>query len=326
MMKSVWIGSVVCGLAVATCAHGAEAPGPPLEPKPYRIGIAPSHITTPTAPLFGERVEDWDEVRGAIDFYKVYSLQAVPPTWATRLDVNAFAAFAKEHGIAVDAEFGAFGLNNGVEEGKASAERARAMHAWLGHRGLRLRALHLDGPMTRMLAREGKKGCSLSLEQASAEVAVFLAECRTAFPGTKIGLITNFPNWHYTPNHPGMLGTWTNSHGIHYHEALEAVYEAAKANGTGFDFVEVDCPWNYYRATANRSEPQRRVEGRRQGRVGKQALPRQHLGLHPAPPPRRSVPGLLHDPVLVQAPRSAPARGGRILVHAHGPRRDPADP
>jgi hypothetical protein len=111
-----------------------------------------------------------------------------------------------------------------------------------------------------MLAREGKKGCSLSLEQASAEVAVFLAECRTAFPGTKIGLITNFPNWHYTPNHPGMLGTWTNSHGIHYHEALEAVYEAAKANGTGFDFVEVDCPWNYYRATANRSEPQRRVD------------------------------------------------------------------
>jgi hypothetical protein len=184
------------------------------------------------------------------------------------------------------------------------------------------------------------------LEQASAEVAVFLAECRTAFPGTKIGLITNFPNWHYTPNHPGMLGTWTNSHGIHYHEALEAVYEAAKANGTGFDFVEVDCPWNYYRATANRSEPQRRVDNAAKFKAlqqwckergvelwlvvnydtNPQALPRQHLGLHPAPPPRRSVPGLLHDPVLVQAPRSAPARGGRILVHAHGPRRDPADP
>lgn len=29
-----------------------------IEPKPYTIGIAPSHITKPTAPLFSDRMEE----------------------------------------------------------------------------------------------------------------------------------------------------------------------------------------------------------------------------------------------------------------------------
>lgn len=251
-------------LAMAACvlwAAGAiAADGPPFKPKPYRVGIAPSHITMPTAPLFEGRVDEWDEVRGSIDFYKVYSLQAVPPKWATPLPVDSFAAFVKKHGIEVDAEFGAFGINNGVDEGSASAGRAKAMHAWMAHRGLKMAALHLDGPMRRMLAYEGKKGCSLPLPKVAEEVAIFLSECRAAFPGTKIGLITNFPNWHYTPEHPGMLGGYTEKTGVHYLDALEAVWRAAKERGTRFDFVEVDCPFNYYRATANRADPSRRVD------------------------------------------------------------------
>ena len=81
-----------------------------------------------------------------------------------------------------------------------------------------------------------------------------------SFPKTRIGLITNFPNWHYTPRHPGMLGTWSERSGVHYHDALEAVYLAAKKKGARIDFVEVDCPLNYYRATANRTDPTRRVD------------------------------------------------------------------
>ena len=236
-----------------------EAMGPPLTPKPYKIGIAPSHITTPTAPLFAERADDWDEVRKKIDFYKVYSLQAVPPDWATPLPVNSFAAFVKKHGIAVDAEFGAFRADGGAEEGKTAAKRAKAMHAWLGHRGLKLRALHLDGPVRRLMDCDRKSKGGLSLKQAAEATAVFLAECRKAFPGTRIGLITNFPNWHYSPEHPGMLGTWTQRSGVHYREVLEAVHRAARGKGAGFDFVEVDCPLNYYRATRNRANPSRRV-------------------------------------------------------------------
>ncbi|MCF7848352.1 MAG: hypothetical protein K9M45_05830 [Kiritimatiellales bacterium] len=237
----------------------SRAPGPPLAPKPYQIGIAPSHITKPTAPLFGDRVDDWDEVRQNIDFYKVYSLQAVPPDWASPLPVDSFAAFVKEHGIAVDAEFGNFRFNGGVGEGLAAAKRAQAMHAWLGHRGLKLHALHLDGPIRRLMGCDRKENDGLSLTQAAEEIAVFLSECRKAFPGTRIGLITNFPNWHYSPEHPGMLGTWTDRSGVHYRDALEAVYHAVREKGTRFDFVEVDCPLNYYRATTNRADPSRRV-------------------------------------------------------------------
>lgn len=250
---------VVLALLLATAASASSAE-PPLTPKFYTIGIAPSHITKPTAPLFGERIADWDEVRTSIDFYKIYSLQASPPGWASRLPVDSFAGFVKEHAIAVDAEFGDFRPGGGGGEGVAAAERARAMHAWLGHRGLRVRALHLDGPIRRLMRCDRKENDGLSLQQTAEEIAAFLSVSRKDFPETKIGLITNFPNWHYTPEYPGMLGTWTERSGVHYRDALEAVYQAAREKGATFDFVEVDCPWNYYRATKNRSDPTRRVD------------------------------------------------------------------
>jgi hypothetical protein len=237
----------------------AETDGPALEPKDYRVGIAPSHITRPTAPLFDAGIDDWKEVRQSIDFYKVYSLQAAPPDWATPLPVDSFADFVKEHGIVVDAEFGDFRPGDGVGAGQAAAKRARAMHAWLGHRGVTLRVLHLDGPVRRLIGSSGKARDGMSLSQAAAEVADFLAQFRKDFPGTRIGLITNFPNWHYTPQHPGMLGTWTDHTGVYYRDVLEAVYKAAREKQTGFDFVEVDCPFNYYRATKNRTDPSRLV-------------------------------------------------------------------
>jgi hypothetical protein len=40
---------------------------------------------------------------------------------------------------------------------------------------------------------------------------------------------------------------------------LEAVHTAARQKKTRFDFVEVDCPLNYYRASVNRANPSRRV-------------------------------------------------------------------
>ncbi|MCK5803345.1 MAG: hypothetical protein KAI66_10955 [Lentisphaeria bacterium] len=163
-------GKIPHGRQVAgATASTAKTQDPPLKPKPYKIGIAPSHITAPTAPLFGSHVGEWAEVRENIDFYKIYSLQAVPPKWASQLPVDAFA-------------------------------------------------------------------------------------------DTQVGLITNFPNWHYTADHPGMLGSWTKRTGVHYLDVLEAVHRATRAKGMAFDFVEVDCPWNYYRATANRDDPSRRVD------------------------------------------------------------------
>ncbi len=264
VLRIVRAGCAACiGLIVTVnTGHGKDennAPGPRLAPKPYQIGIAPSHITKPTAPLFGSRADDWDEVRKGIDFYKFYSLQAVPPDWASPLPVDSFAAFVKKHRIAIHAEFGNFRFTGGTGEGAAAAKRAQSMHAWLGHRGLKLHALHLDGPIRRLMGFGRKEGHGLTLKQAAEEIAIFLSECRRAFPGTRIGLITNLPNWHYSPEHSGMLGTWTDRSGVHYRDAVEAVYGTARTRGTRFDFVEVDCPLNYYRATANRADPSRRV-------------------------------------------------------------------
>jgi hypothetical protein len=147
------------------------------------------------------------------------------------------------HHVAVDAEFGSF--QPGVGAGKAAAELARAMHAWMEHRGVEMRALHLDGPIRRLIACGRDTEGGLDLEQAAKELADFLVESRKTFPEAHIGLITNFPNWHYTPEHPGMLGTWSNGSGVSYCDALEAVYLAAEKKGGRFDFVEVDCPFNY---------------------------------------------------------------------------------
>ena len=180
MNKIVWAACALCmALAWTSDGYGGEAdgaPGPPLAPKPYTIGIAPSHITKPTAPLFGERADDWDEVRGAIDFYKIYSLQATPPKWASPLPVDSFADFVKKHKIAVDAEFGSFRPEGGEGEGKAAAKRARSMHAWLGHRGLKLRALHLDGPIRRLTGWDREANDGLTLATGAKVVRVTTAE------------------------------------------------------------------------------------------------------------------------------------------------------
>ena len=89
---------------------------PPLKPKPYAIGIAPSHITTTADPLFAPGAP-WQEVRGAIDFYKYYSLQLTPPDWATRLTAPHFVKFMKKHSINIGAEFGHFGFHQGKDQG-----------------------------------------------------------------------------------------------------------------------------------------------------------------------------------------------------------------
>jgi hypothetical protein len=125
---SSWRRAAAClalawGVTAVSAAHAQEAVGRKLAPTPYRIGIAPSHITKPTAPLFDERINDWEEVREQIDFHKVYSLQAVPPDWATPLPVDALGKFAKEHHMAVDAEFGNF--RPGVGAGKDEHTAAR---------------------------------------------------------------------------------------------------------------------------------------------------------------------------------------------------------
>ena len=85
-------GPAACVLAALAAIDEWKGAVPPVQPKPYRIGIAPSHVTASPDPLF-EPDADWRAVSDKIDFYKYYSLQLSPPKWASRLAVGPFAAF-----------------------------------------------------------------------------------------------------------------------------------------------------------------------------------------------------------------------------------------
>ncbi|MCL5269041.1 MAG: hypothetical protein M1457_00440 [bacterium] len=241
---------------LASAALAADEAMPPLTPKPYTVGIAPSHITIPTDPLFAPGAP-WTETQKVIDFYKYYALQTQPPDWCTAIPVKAFVDFMKSHNIAIHSEFGSFGGNNGVDEGMAAVRRALAEHQPIWDAGGRLAVMHLDGPIWRLLKKKNpapgllKKNPStgLPLDQAAEQIAIFFQEFHKVHPEVEIGLITNFPNWDYTDQQYGVLGGFTNKTGVTYDQAVTAVYEAVKKRNEKIAFIEVDCPYNYYRAT-----------------------------------------------------------------------------
>ena len=213
-------------------------------------------------------------------------------------------------------------------------------------------------PFAACLLMKARRDAALPLAKAAEELAVFIAECRAAFPGTQIGLITNFPNWHYT--HGSIPACWAATRRSPACTTWMPWRRCGgRRNGTerGSISSKWTAPFNYYRATANRADPSRRVdnaakfkalqrwcedqgigvlarrqfrhqsaESRAESRVGEPAVSRQHAGIHPPPASGRGVPRLLHHPVLVQASGSAPAGGGRQFLHAHRSRRDPAYP
>ncbi len=244
-------------LVLGACAK-AEAPTqapkalPELKPKPYKIFITPSHIIKQSPDVLFEHPDQWKQLAAGITGYKYYSVQGdTPPPWANKLTLAPFVHFMRERKLEIAAEFGSFGFNGGVEEGRLAAERAIARHQRLYELGGRLDSLHLDGPIRRLLkgAHPSKSTCQLSLEESAREVAIFCKEFHKVHPETKIGLITNFPNWDYTPELRGVVGGFTRGSGVTYREALLATLKAVEAAGEHLDFLEVDCPFSYYKAT-----------------------------------------------------------------------------
>jgi len=244
-------GLAACVLAALAASDERKGAVPPVQPKPYRIGIAPSHITASPDPLF-EPDADWRAVRDKIDFYKYYSLQLSPPKWASRLAAGPFVAFTTQHGIAIASEFGGFGLGGkkGIPD---AAELAIRVHKPIFDAGGKLASMHLDGPVCRMLKGRHKHPNALTLEQIAARLADFWVCVHKAYPDTEIGLITNFPNWDYRDDMPGYIGHNTDESGVTYHEAVTAVHEAVSGAGDRIAFVEVDCPFNYYRQRRTRN-------------------------------------------------------------------------
>ena len=106
--------------------------------------------------------------------------------------------------------------------------------------------LSLDGPDCRLL-----KGCvnrpdALSLKQLAQELIKFWQGVHQAYPGIRIGLISNYPNWDFSRQLSGYNGNNTDASGVTCEEILNKVYVALSAVGEKLDYVEIDNPYNYY--------------------------------------------------------------------------------
>src|ERR1051325_234084 len=86
---------IVFSFPAAAAQPDKDSPGPLLAAKPYRIAIAPPHITESPSVLF-ERPDDWKEVRSSVQVYKYYGVQMLKNDWVRSLDPKAFATMIKE--------------------------------------------------------------------------------------------------------------------------------------------------------------------------------------------------------------------------------------
>ncbi len=206
------------------------------------IGVAPSHVNgTSLDPLFVSYPE-WSTVVGQIDFFKYYGCMY---SWCGPLDTAGMVAFMDQHDVAIACEYGDFpsGDDAAYNFGIAELQIDPVFDAG-GH----VSAIHLDGPIRRLLLIASP---TVGLEQAADEIVEFWGLCRARYPDTRIGLITNLPNWDYTPELHGYqpYPNYTDQSGVYYLDALNTVHAALIDAGHALDFLEVDCPYQYYAAT-----------------------------------------------------------------------------
>ena len=214
---------------------------PALTPKRYRIGIAPSHITTPPDGLFQPGAE-WQKLAARIDLYKYYGVQVPGTSWCSKVSPKRLVTSMKAKGIAIGSEFGNFGRD--------SVAASIRQHKPIFDAGGTVASMHLDGPVRRMLKGVGKG--RLTLARIVPRLVEFWQKTHTTWPKMQIGWITNFPNWDYRDAFPGFNGHWTDGSGVTFHQALTAVHDALTKAGERIAFVEVDCPFGYYQQRKTR--------------------------------------------------------------------------
>ena len=232
-------------------ALAAEEDGkarPSLKAKHYEIGIAPSHITTPPDPLF-RSTSQWSTVISQVDLFKYYGVQLINTDWATDLDAGTLVEFAKKENVGIGCEFGDFHLSNRELSRGAFRQLDPIFQA-----GGNVTSIHLDGPIRRMIKGVQKHPRALALAEISKNLVGFWRKLRAKHPSMRIGLIVNLPNWDYSEELVGYNGHYTDQSGVTYAKALDAVHQALTKAGMKVDFLEVDCPYNYYREKRTRNK------------------------------------------------------------------------
>ncbi|MCX7014968.1 MAG: hypothetical protein NTW86_20850 [Candidatus Sumerlaeota bacterium] len=267
-MALIFFGAAAGGEAAETAA---------LAPKPYEIGVAPSHITISPNPLF-ESDAAWASVADGVDLYKYYGVQTAGAPWATAIDCKSFVACMKKHGIRIGCEFGDFHLGAGPSRPDPAEAAIRQIQPVFDAGG-EVASIHLDGPERRMIRGINPSANALSLDEVAAAMVDFWRKIRTAYPRIQIGLITNLPNWDYSDDLAGYNGHYTDQSGATYLHVLETFHKALAESGERIDFVEVDYPCNYYLETQTRKKDAP-VDGKRIFLRLQEWLAQRHIGFH----------------------------------------------
>ena len=217
--------------------------------KNYKIGIAPSHVTTSPNSLLNN-TSQWAFVSKKIDFYKYYGVQLTGLSQFTSIDPKVLVAFAKKEKISLGCEFGDFHLSKNMTE-RVVQSAFKQLDPVFQNEG-RVDSLHLDGPIRRMLQGFQDHPNALSLGEISSLLVKFWKKMKSRYPKIQIGLITNLPNWDYTKELHGWNGHYTDRSGVTYLQALQEIHSALLESGQKMDFLEIDCPYNYYREVKTR--------------------------------------------------------------------------
>ena len=217
--------------------------------KNYKIGVAPSHVTTSPNFLLNN-TSQWAVVAKQIDFYKYYGVQLSNSSHFSSLNPKLLATFAKEEKISLGCEFGDFHLSQNMN--KRVVQMAFNQLDPVFQNGGRVDSLHLDGPIRRMLKGVQNHPDALSLDEISSFLVNFWKKIKSRYPDIRIGLVTNLPNWDYSKKLHGWNGHYTDLSGVTYLQALQEVHSALLEAGQKMAFLEIDCPFNYYREVRTR--------------------------------------------------------------------------
>lgn len=236
-----WIALMQLGLVNAYASEVVR--------KNYKIGVAPSHVTTSPNFLLNN-TSQWAFVANQIDFYKYYGVQFTGLSQFTSIDPKMLVAFAKKETISLGCEFGDFHLSQNMTE-RVVQSAFKQLDPVFQNKG-RVDSLHLDGPIRRMLKGVQNHPHALSLGEISSLLVSFWKKIKLRYPNIEIGLVTNLPNWDYTQKLHGWNGHYTDRSGVTYLQALQEVHAALLEAGEKMDFVEIDCPFNYYREVRTR--------------------------------------------------------------------------
>ena len=246
-MVDIRLKAILGALLTLTGVLAAETNFPPLDARPWRIGLAPSHVTRPTNELF-DRPQDWAGVASAIRIFKYYGVQLRPTGWAQPIQPKALADFANQRHLALACEFGSFSYGH-ERPAQIACQNAVAELQPVFDAGGTVGYLSLDGPDARLLKGKSKNPDALDLPQLAEEIALFYKLVREKYPNLKIGMLCNYPNWDFDAEHPGRLGGDTRATGVYVRQWFDALRAALEKQHDHLDYVEIDNPYGYFVGT-----------------------------------------------------------------------------